>query len=408
MLRGLTVKGRRDMGTDTSLTILLTLKDKVLFTFRWMSYANRINFPFKVLIADGGADETVPEVLSNRANFPNVDYEHVRYPYDQTYTEFYAKVADALSRIETPFVAMADNDDFYIVEGLRRSVDFLRVHPDYSSCRGDVGGFRVRLSEKYGHLSRVYGEDVQFFSKIYHCQSIEDETAKQCVQSHFSCYSPTWYDVHRTEQLIEYFQTLRDSNLKDIYLAELLTSFLTVAAGKVRREPYLYLMRQKNPPSRAARTHGWKWGDFFDRMLLESWSDDFTKFVNAIATAIASEDGISMDDAQRQVKQSYRLYIAPHIIRCLSSRNSEPGNPVISTALSLVRKLAYDSKMRQVLRKLYLGVRRLTRGQFRGNNVISVNRSTEYYKDIKPIIEVVSSRHPAYPIGTQSGKKDYA
>ena len=46
------------MTADNELTILLTLKDRAPFTFRWMSYANSIRFPFKVLIADGGADET--------------------------------------------------------------------------------------------------------------------------------------------------------------------------------------------------------------------------------------------------------------------------------------------------------------------------------------------------------------
>ena len=75
------------MTADNELTILLTLKDRPLFTFRWMSYANSINFPFKVLIADGGKDKAVPTALSNRANFPNVDYEYIRYPYDQTYAE---------------------------------------------------------------------------------------------------------------------------------------------------------------------------------------------------------------------------------------------------------------------------------------------------------------------------------
>ena len=97
------------MTADNELTILLTLKDRAPFTFRWMSYINSINFPFKVLIADGGADETVPKVLSNKANFPNVTYEYVRYPYDQTYAEYYSKVVDALSRIKTQFVALADN-----------------------------------------------------------------------------------------------------------------------------------------------------------------------------------------------------------------------------------------------------------------------------------------------------------
>ena len=380
------------MNADKDLTVLLRLKDRVPFTFRWMSYANRINFPFKVLIADGGADETVPEVLSERANFPNVDYEYVRYPYDQTYVDYYAKVADALSRIDTPFVVMADNDDFYIVEGLRHSVDFLRVHPDYSSCRGAMGGVEIRPSDEYGHLGGLYGEDTSF--TLYQTQSIMHETAKLRVQSHFSCYAPTFYDVHRTEQLKTHFQTLRDLNLKDIFLAELLTSFLTVAAGRVRREPYLYLVRQLDSPGSSSRAHKQKWGDRFDRMLSESWSDDFTRFVNAIATAIVGQDGTSVDDARRQVKQGYRIFVAPRIINCLSSRNTEPSNRIVSTAQSLVRRLECDSKIRRVLRKLYLVVRIIMSGQPKRRQVISIsiNRSSEYYKDFRPIHDFLATQ----------------
>src|SRR5438132_11961673 len=139
------------MSADNELTILLTLKDRPLFTFRWMAYANSIRFPFKVLIADGGKDETVPKVLSDKTNFPNVNYEYVRYPYDQTYAEYYSKVVDALSRIETPFVALADNDDCFIGEGLKLAVEFLRVHPDYSACVGHVGVCWVTYSDRFVH-----------------------------------------------------------------------------------------------------------------------------------------------------------------------------------------------------------------------------------------------------------------
>ena len=122
--------------SDNDLTILLPLKDRVSFTFRWMSYTNGIYFPFSVLIADGGSDDSVARVLSNSAAFPNVHYEYLRYPRDKSYTDYNAKLADALSRIQTPFVALADNDDFFIVSGLRKALRFLLDHPDYATCGG--------------------------------------------------------------------------------------------------------------------------------------------------------------------------------------------------------------------------------------------------------------------------------
>ena len=45
------------MDIDKSLTIILVIKDRASYTLRWMAYADRISFPYKVLIADGGKDE---------------------------------------------------------------------------------------------------------------------------------------------------------------------------------------------------------------------------------------------------------------------------------------------------------------------------------------------------------------
>src|SRR2546430_1287449 len=146
---------------DRDLTVLLPLKGRPEFTLRWMKYADSVRFPFRVLIADGSEDETGPKILSNKANFPNVNYEYMRYPYDQTYAEYYSKVVDALSHVKTPFAVMADNDDFFIVEGLRNAVAFLRAHPDYSACSGHIGVFWVMPSEEYGHYSVAYGKQIE-------------------------------------------------------------------------------------------------------------------------------------------------------------------------------------------------------------------------------------------------------
>ena len=100
------------MSIDSGLTVLLTIKDRQPFTFRWMEYANNTSFPFKVLIADGGKDPVVTKRLSNKSNFPNIDYEYILYPYDQTYREYFAKLADLTKKVETPYLVFVDDDDF--------------------------------------------------------------------------------------------------------------------------------------------------------------------------------------------------------------------------------------------------------------------------------------------------------
>ena len=74
----------------SKLTIVLTLKDREAFSRRWMRYMNDQCCPYKILIADGGADEGIESELRNPTNYPNLDYEYIRYPFDNDWKDFYA------------------------------------------------------------------------------------------------------------------------------------------------------------------------------------------------------------------------------------------------------------------------------------------------------------------------------
>lgn len=348
------------MSTDKDLTIVLAIKDRAPFTLRWMSYANQVKLPFKVLIADGGKDETVTEVLSKRANFPEVDYEYLRYPYDETYHHYYAKLVDATRRVQTPFVIHADDDDFLIADGLRRSVDFLRDHADYSSCRGNIGGVNIQSSTKYGEFCNVYGGEIKFVRQVYADKSALEATAVERMHNYFACYRATWYDVFRTSQSIENFQTLLDLNTKDLILCQHIPMLMGVVAGKVHVDSYLYLVRQVDSPYNSTEAETQKKGDDFDRMLLETWSEDFNGFVNAIAAAVSKKDGISLEEARREVKRGYRTLVTPGIIRCLLE-----SAPTRSDQLS--RRLnSYMGTDSSLLRKLYRAIQKLRGGRSQG------------------------------------------
>ena len=383
------------MRADNELTILLTLKDRPLFTFRWMAYANSIRFPFKVLIADGGKDETVPKVLSDKTNFPNVNYEYIRYPYDVTYAEYYSKVVDALSHVKTPFAVMADNDDFFILEGLRLAVEFLRAHPDYSACSGHIGVFWVTPSEKYGHYSVAYGKQIE--SK-WRCrpQSLVEETAAGRVRSQFLSYVETCYDVQRTEELRSRIETLRDLNLEDLFLAEYLLSSLTCVAGMVERIGRLYLVRQWNSPNSSGGTHQEKYGDALGQMFAKSWSDDFRKFVNVVAAALAAKDGISLEDARNHITQCYRSFIAPTLIECLLQEPTVPMTmPVRVQMIQRLVKLGPNSTIRKTFQKLYRRGSWISVSAVNGERLLTYPLST-YREDFKPIAEFLTRKPPTF------------
>ena len=300
------------MEIDNNLTIILLIKDRTPFTFRWMQYAHKTFFPFKVLIADGGKDPIIAETLADRDSFSNVDYEYIRYPYDQTYSEYFSKIADAISRAKTNYVALADNDDFFLVDGLRNCLRFLEVHPDYVACGGRIATFSLSPD-----VNSVYGDNVEFILNPFKV-SIEDETALKRVEKHFNTYEVTYYYVHRKDELKKYHQKLSSLDPKDLILAELVTTFLAVAWGKVKRDPGLFLLRQFNPLNSSSKEEHLKKGDRFDRMLLNNWSEDFKGFVDGVAHVVAQQDGVSTQEVKSKICKSYRKFIAPTIVNELA------------------------------------------------------------------------------------------
>ncbi|HZE73244.1 MAG TPA: TIGR00180 family glycosyltransferase [Pyrinomonadaceae bacterium] len=387
------------MNKNPDLTILLTLWDRVPCTFRWMSYASKINLPFKVLIADGGSDQSVPAALADPARYPNVDYEYIRYPYDATPTHYYAKVLDALGRVKTAFVVLGDNDDFFVIDALLRSVEFLKGHPDFSSCRGIIGGVRISPDPAYGEFSNVYGNQVSFVSKVYPDKSTLEETAVGRVHNYFSSYRANWYDVFRTEQTRMSFRVLRDLDTQDLILSQHIPMLLGVIAGKVQVEPYLYLVRQLEGLTSCDQIETREKGDLFDRMLADSWSADFKGFLDAMSAAVSEKDGISIEMARQRIKEGYRTLMTPGIVGCLLGSLPPGRSTRIKQKLS-----SHMGPAGTALLKLYPAVSRLISGQPLASARDSISAEDAIRTDVafKPIYEFLAIPPQSIPDSRQT------
>ena len=317
------------------LTILLPLKDRVPFTHRWLSYAMTAPLPYRVMIADGGADATVADAVAEKKS-QGLDVEYLRYPYDADYAAYYTKLADALSRVSTPFVVMADNDDFFIPQGLARAVEFLHAHEDFVACGGQCAMFWLGDGSATAHTDAVYGDRVQWKCSSQISTDVAD-TAKERLLGRCLGANDVFYAVHRTELLRSHFEAVRDSNPRDLFLMEELIMFLTAIAGKTRQLETLYIARQQDSPGSSGGSHQDKFGDWFDRMLLPTWSEDFSRFVDRSAAALVRADGLSDEDARRAVVQAYKLSVSPSLLADLLEEPTVSWS--MPTILQVVRHL---------------------------------------------------------------------
>ncbi len=342
------------MNPERELTILLALKDRVPFTRRWMAYANRVRLPFHVCIADGGSDDASERMLADRAAFPHVSYEYARYPRDTSYTDYWTKVADALSRVRTEFVALIDNDDLVVVSGARRAVDFLAAHPDHASCGGQCAIFWVTPGGGDADERLCYGSDVRWKYSL-DAHSLAQDTARARIRHHSRRATNTaHYHVRRTAELRRQAEIIRDLDIKDPFVIERLLFFLTATAGKIEQLDTVYIARQWNAPGSDGLAHEAKYGDWLGRMLSPSWSRDFTNFVRVASEALADADRIPLDEARRSVVELYRMWVAPQMLGdVLAEPTVTLSMPIVLLVVHRLLGRSPDSMIRRLARAAY-------------------------------------------------------
>jgi glycosyltransferase domain-containing protein len=341
------------MNRSSELTIVLTLKDRVEFTWRWLAYAERCALPFKVLIADGGADEAVGSVLRDPDHYPRVDYEYLRYPYDATYSDYYAKVADAVARVRTPYVVLADNDDLFVVDGLAKSIEFLSGHSDYVACAGQCAAFWVGSPRAEASRARLYDERVDWkFSN--NARSQASPTARARVRNQSLGADDIFYHVLRAPELARQLGLVKAFDPSDLFLVEQLISYLSAIAGKIMQLDTLYIARQQNSPGSSGGEHQAKYGGWWSRMLVPTWSRDFGRFLDITAAELARADGIEIEEAKSWIVDSYRLSVAPSLLAdILHEETITPMMPVVAQIVRRVVQLDDANVFRRALRAIY-------------------------------------------------------
>jgi glycosyltransferase domain-containing protein len=379
------------MNPGDQLTILLPLKDRVAFTHRWLAYAATAGLPYRILIADGGADASLATTAAEY-QARGVDVDYVRYPFDRTYPDYYAKLADALSRVTTPFVVMADNDDLFIPQGLARAVEFLSTHGDHVACGGQCAVFWVSAAESSNGADTVYGDAVGLKCSSQYSSDVADTAAARLRERCLGA-NDVFYAVHRTDLLRRHFAAVRDCNPRDLFLVEQLVMFLTAIAGKTRQLDTLYIARQQDSPGSSGGAHQDRFGDWYDRMLLPTWSEDFTKFVDCASAALAAADGIAAADARRLVIESYKASVAPSLLADLVEEPTvSMSMPVV---LQVVRRLVnrpHTSRARRLAQWLYRRTPWLSHDFVHGTE-FRTRRAREVDREFTPVREFLASRH---------------
>jgi glycosyltransferase domain-containing protein len=234
-----------------TLTIVLTLKGRDEFTYRWMSYMNDIKCPYHIIIADGGDGLEIYNKLSKHENYPNLNYQYLRYPFDANLNLFYEKLIDALSKVTSKYVLLADNDDFYKISEIPKLLDFLDSNSEYAAARGFVTNFKV-LDENRCSIGTVKG--VKYYAHVTSSPSIDENSSLDRIgflcenMSNFDYYA-NWYSIVKSESLLKIWNQLIKLRVRDPLVLEMLLNILLVQEGKLKVFAFPFYLRQMNTSS---------------------------------------------------------------------------------------------------------------------------------------------------------------
>ena len=231
------------------LTIILTIKGRPDFTLRWMRYMNALKCGYKILIADGGNDESLQKILENKDNYPKINYEYVRYPYDSSLKIYYNKLCNITDKVLTPYVLFADNDDFIILDKIDQYLDFLDKNSDYVCCGGSSATLSI-YSSRNEIINSSGGKYFDIRFDELQLSSIENTNGVDRVNDFFKLVESDrlwfiWYDIQRTSQVKISNKYIENYFFKDVVSLEIYKITSLLLLGKSKRFEDLFYIRQQ-------------------------------------------------------------------------------------------------------------------------------------------------------------------
>lgn len=289
------------------LTIVLPLKGRPLFTLRFLWHANRARVPFRFLIADGEVRPPLSEILENAdEHFPELDIEYVRYPDDTSFSRYFAKMHDAVRRVRTSYVMLADNDDFLAPAGIERAIEFLESHADYVCCGGGIAGFSVKappvaplgmLLGSLGRLSYRYAPD----------STPDDICENSALARALAAFRSQWifYAVYRTPAQQIVCKEIAEMDLSGLHLMERFCAMRTLTLGKARVDQTVISYFKQ-----ADTSLGGHWsaseadtsGSFVYHLLRSRFTSDFAAIADRISHVVVEAEGGNVEEAARHVR----------------------------------------------------------------------------------------------------------
>lgn len=256
-----------------------------------MRYMDACACPYRILIADGGEDPGIERRLRTPDGFPRLRYEYLRYPVDADVTAYYRKLADVVARVTTPYVMLADNDDFLLLEPAEGCCDALDGDAGVVSCGGRRVVLRVQSSTK--ELLAV-PRGTAYEARLDERPKTVDGDTPAARMSYFlrhvqrHCLWSCWYAVHRTEALAAALGFAQRHTFRDPVAHELHVHLALLCRGRYAKQEAWSLVSQSGASQLTSQLEAR--GNILERFIAVNAFEDLQQSMEELAQWVPGAD----------------------------------------------------------------------------------------------------------------------
>ncbi len=302
-----------------NLTIVIITYNRHKYLKRTLNYW--LNYDVKVLIIDGSNTKFEDICLQKK----NVKYIHDQRSVDDRFLS-------SINFINTEFMIVSSDDEFFLPSTLSKCVDFLSINPSFSCCGGRAVGFRTKEKKILG---------IRQYPKLKNL-CLDNENAADRVSKHFFSYVPAhFYSVIRTKKWKTICSYVFEKKYSFGSSSELQMEFLIMVSGKSKIISELMWMRNNEvaPINTELETPLQKW--WYDKNYEKekfSFLQRMKKACNELSTNINPELN------EQAISKLFEVYV----IKLLEHRKRN----VLRKILSLL-PIKIEAKLSKFIHKFY-------------------------------------------------------
>jgi len=224
-----------------NLTIILPLKDRAELTEWWLrnNYKSGISY----LILDGSLGD------ENEKFFLKCSKERITYkrcPPDRDLAQFVKKMQSATQWIKTDYVMCSDNDDLINFSNVKNLLNLFSENPDLICVDSGKLGFNFRIK---------FGVDFYSLPVPLPLSRHENISGLNGLNELASRYRALWYGIFTAGSYKKIWTKINESGIEDIYLIELMHTFMVPLVGSCYISGGSNYFRMLNSPSSSAASY---------------------------------------------------------------------------------------------------------------------------------------------------------